>query len=394
MGWGDVITPAPQKIMQVDKKMLIGIDEFTFTILLKYKCSAMEWISIAEHIIMEFSKKTQLETVLRGSLQLMTVGKLQGYTTVYDLGEKDFYIALGYNPSHPKMGVCVRFSAKAWLIYRINFKALYSEDISLPVFIKRVKQGTDNHVRLSRIDMTIDYFNYVIDLDEMYAKLRDKELVIRDDQGRSLIRTINFYGKNQKIETIYLGSKKENSKGFMRVYNKKLEQIQNNGYRKQEAIACQDWIRCEAVYKGGYAHLISETIMNTEMDATEFKRYIAQIVAQKYRFFNQKNENYTEYTTDLLNVAEGKEYPKLYCESARDNSLNRNIEHLRKGSGLFPTMYKVQQLYGIDGLNRFWNYLFRYYKKQAWVGNDTLKELDLWLKKHEELKKIPLESNY
>ena len=53
-GLGDVITPAPQKVMQADKKMLIGIDEFTFTILLKYKCSAMEWISIAEHIIMDF----------------------------------------------------------------------------------------------------------------------------------------------------------------------------------------------------------------------------------------------------------------------------------------------------------------------------------------------------
>lgn len=198
MGWGDVITPAPQKVMQADKKMLIGIDEFTFTILLKYKCSAMEWISIAEHIIMDFLKKTKLETVLRGSLQLVTVGKLQGYTTVYDLGEKDFYIALGYNPVHPKMGVCVRFSAKAWLIYRINFKEIYSEDISLPVFLKTVKQGTENQVRLSRIDMTIDYFDYAINLDEMYAKLRDKELVVRDDEGRSLIRTINFYGKKPK----------------------------------------------------------------------------------------------------------------------------------------------------------------------------------------------------
>lgn len=159
-------------------------------------------------------------------------------------------------------------------------------------------------------------------------------------------------------------------------------------------MACQEWIRFEAVYKGAYAHLISDTLLNIEMDEREFKCYIAQIVAQKYRFFNKENEDYTEYTADLLNVAEGKEYPKLYCESTRDNALNRNIEHLRKGSGLFPTMYKVQQLYGNDGLNRFWKYLFRYYKKQAWVGNGTLKELDLWLKKHEELKKIPLENNY
>lgn len=380
--------------MQANKKMLIGIDEFTFIILLKHKCSALEWISIAEHIIMDFLKKTQLETVLQGSLQLVTTGKLQGYTTVYDLGVKDFYIALGYNPAHPRMGVCIRFSAKAWLLYRINFREIYAEDISLPVFMKRVKHGSENQIRLSRIDMTIDYFNYAIDLNEMYETLRDKNLVVCDDQGRSLIRTINFYGKNQKIETIYLGSKNENSKGFMRIYNKKMEQIQHNGYRKQEAMACQEWIRFEAVYKGAYAHLISDTLLNIEMDEREFKCYIAQIVAQKYRFFYKENEDYTEYTADLLNVAEGKEYPKLYCESTRDNALNRNIEHLRKGSGLFPTMYKVQQLYGNDGLNRFWKYLFRYYKKQAWVGNGTLKELDLWLKKHEELKKIPLENNY
>lgn len=380
--------------MQYIKEMRVGIDEFTLTILLNNKCTAMEWISCAENIIQQFLKKTKIETVLNGTLELVTSGKLQGYTTVYNLGLKDFYIALGYNEAHPRMGICVRFSAKAWVRYRINFKEIYKEDISLPVFMKRVDVGNDKCIRLTRIDMTVDYFNYAIDLDILYERLKEKKIVVQNDQGRGLIKSMSFYGKNHKIETIYLGSKKENSKGFMRVYNKKLEQIQSNGYRKEEAVACRDWIRFEAVYKGIYAHLISETLLHIEMDELEFKYYIAQIVAQKYRFFDVENTVYTEYTADLLKIAERKEYPKLYCESVRDNALNQNIEHLRKGSGLFPTLYKVEMLYGEKGLEKFWKYLFKYYKKNLWIGNDTLKELELWLKKHEDLKKVPLENNY
>ena len=379
--------------MDLEKKMLIGIDEFTLTILLKNKCNAINWINYAENIIGDFVQKSELETVLNGTLQEVNTGKLQGYTTVYNLGSKDFYIALGYNETHPRMGVCIRFSAKAWLIYQVNFRKLYRENILLPDFLVMVNNN-ETCIRLSRIDMTVDYFDYGIDIDLLYKNLKANKLSFQDEHGRNLIKNISFLGKNGKIETLYLGSKKENSKGFMRVYNKKMEQIQNNGYRKQEAIACSDWIRFEAVFKGKYAHLITNTLLHTEMNEVDFKCYIAQIVAQKYRFFDYECDSYTEYTADLVKVAERKEYPKLYCESARDNALNKNIEHLRKGSGLFPTMYKVQALYGEDGLKSFCQYLHWYYTGNFWIGKDTLKELNLWLKKHEDLRNVPLENNY
>ena len=38
----------------------------------------------------------------------------QGYTVAYQYGDNPFYFAVAYHPSHPKMGVIVKFSAYSW----------------------------------------------------------------------------------------------------------------------------------------------------------------------------------------------------------------------------------------------------------------------------------------
>ena len=80
---------------------------------------------------------------------------------------------------------------------------------------------------------------------------------------------------------------------------RKNEQIQTNGYRKQEALACKSWIRFEAVFRGQYAHIISETLLNDEWTREEFERYIAQIITQKYRFVEMDTELYTDFTEKI-----------------------------------------------------------------------------------------------
>ena len=68
------------------------------------------------------------------------------------------------------------------------------------------------------------------------------------------------YGTGGFIETVYIGSKKENTKALCRIYDKRLEQINKNGFRLDEALACDDWTRFEISYRGTYAWQCAEQL--------------------------------------------------------------------------------------------------------------------------------------
>lgn len=377
-----------------NKLLHIGVDEITFTIRLKEKVKMDEWDKRALNIIFDFVSASMVDIIFNGDIEPMTTGSLNGYTRCYNMGPKDFYFAMAYNEMYPNMGVCVRFSAKAWAVYRYRYEKLYQKKIILPDFLKMVADGSVGEVRLSRIDMTADYFNYDINLSELYDGLRDDAIIVQDDRGRKRIKNIRFVGSNACVQTIYVGSQKENTKGFLRIYDKKNEQIQTNGYRKQEALDCKNWIRFEAVFRGKYAHIISETLLDNEWTGEEFEQYIAQMITQKYRFVAMDTEQYEDFTQKLLDVADGSDKPDLYCGSPRDNSLRQNIAHIKHGSGLYPTLYKIGQLFGKGAEDEFMNYIFHCYKTEKWMSRQMYRELTLWLKKHEDLKNGQLKDNY
>lgn len=372
----------------------IGVDEITFTIRLEEKIKVDEWDRKALYLISDFISASHVNIVFNGQMEEMTTGKLNGYTKCYNMGPKDYYFAMAYNEMYPTMGVCIRFSAKAWAVYQYKYRKIFQEEIILPYFLKMIADNSEGLVRLSRIDMTVDYFNSNINLSKLYEELKDDAVVVQDDKGRKRIKNVRFVGSNESVQTIYVGSQKENTKGFLRIYDKKNEQIQTNGYRKQEALACKSWIRFEAVFRGQYAHIISETLLNDEWTREEFERYIAQIITQKYRFVEMDAELYTDFTEKLINVANGSDKPDLYCASPRDNSLRQNIAHIKHGSGLYSTIYKIGQLYGKEAETEFMNYIFHCYKTEKWMSKQMYRELKLWLQKHEDLKNGKLRDNY
>ena len=358
------------------------------------KIKVDEWDRKALYLISDFISASHVNIVFNGQMEEMTTGKLNGYTKCYNMGPKDYYFAMAYNEMYPTMGVCIRFSAKAWAVYQYKYRKIFQEEIILPYFLKMIADNSEGLVRLSRIDMTVDYFNSNINLSKLYEELKDDAVVVQDDKGRKRIKNVRFVGSNESVQTIYVGSQKENTKGFLRIYDKKNEQIQTNGYRKQEALACKSWIRFEAVFRGQYAHIISETLLNDEWTREEFERYIAQIITQKYRFVEMDAELYTDFTEKLINVANGSDKPDLYCASPRDNSLRQNIAHIKHGSGLYSTIYKIGQLYGKEAETEFMNYIFHCYKTEKWMSKQMYRELKLWLQKHEDLKSGKLRDNY
>ena len=373
--------------------LCLNIDEFTFSIFCSEKNDSKTWEECAELILENFVRNTKINIVFNGNVKDKIAGNLQGYTRTYDFGLKDYYFAMAYNERVSEMGVCVKFSAKAWSIYQAKYQKIFNEMITLSEFIHMVSDPIKETVRLSRIDMTADYFNYDFSLNDLYEALSNESVIVKDYQGKKRIKNLSFIGKHDSIETIYLGSKKANTRSFLRIYDKRKEQIANHGFRVDEIKKCHSWIRFEAVYKGNYAHTISETILSRSMDAITFNRFIAHTILQKYRFVDEKGD-YTAYTKDLIAIAEGEIFPSLVCSSPRDNALRQSIRHILSGSGLFPTVYKIEKIYGTNAGKEFAIFLYHSYKSMSWMSNGMKRELDIWLEKHSDLKNTELSDNY
>lgn len=126
----------------------------------------------------------------------------------------------------------------------------------------------------------------------------------------------------------------------------------------------------------------------------ELTAFIAQLITQKYRLFDINANDYLKVTTDLLEIASSSTCDALRTESPRDNSLHQSISHLRCGSGFYPTLYKIEKLYGIGKLEKFFKDLYIEFCDRTWITPSVQKELNMWLKKHADLIPEHLEENY
>lgn len=380
--------------MNKNQHILLNVDEFTLTMLLTAKDSLDEWVKCAEEIIHQFVAISMVEQIFDGELSEMSCEKLEGYDKCYNLGIKDYYFAIAYHSYRMDMGVCIKFSAKAWSIYQARYKKLYDDHIILPTFLQMLKCNINADVRLTRVDFTADYYNFGIDLNELHSKLQTRELIVQDDADRSRIRKTSFVGENGMIQTIYIGSRSKGSKGFLRIYDKKSEQIKNSGFRLEDAVENNDWIRFEMVYKGIYAHSIAEELLKQDFTEQEFAWFIAKVMVQKYRLYDVGKQEYRIETQKLIEIAEKSNAARLRFDRPQDNSLRKSIKYIVFSSGLFSVVYKIEQLFGAEGVDEFINYLRGCYVENIWKGETMTRELNAWLKKHADLSKGSLKDNF
>ena len=379
--------------MNKNQHILLNVDEFTLTMLLTAKDSLDEWVKCAEEIIHQFVAISMVEQIFDGELSEMSCEKLEGYDKCYNLGIKDYYFAIAYHSYRMDMGVCIKFSAKAWSIYQARYKKLYDDHIILPTFLQMLKCNINADVRLTRVDFTADYY-FGIDLNELHSKLQTRELIVQDDADRSRIRKTSFVGENGMIQTIYIGSRSKGSKGFLRIYDKKSEQIKNSGFRLEDAVENNDWIRFEMVYKGIYAHSIAEELLKQDFTEQEFAWFIAKVMVQKYRLYDVGKQEYRIETQKLIEIAEKSNAARLRFDRPQDNSLRKSIKYIVFSSGLFSVVYKIEQLFGAEGVDEFINYLRGCYVENIWKGETMTRELNAWLKKHADLSKGSLKDNF
>ena len=384
--------------------LTVGIDEFTLVLQPVEKAKITEWPEVAEEMISTFLIKSRLSD-LYGPME--PAAKMQaGYTSGLTYSDRPWYLTISWNEDMPTMGICVRYSAHAYAVFKQEYMQRFQVEVNIAAFLRMV-QDSIYTTRLSRIDLTADYFDYEDELlpnrqlspDLIYERLKDGSCAVRNWKGRQSVRNMSAIDKDGAYETFYIGARVGKSNGFLRVYDKKREQVQSMGHRYDEAIQYKSWVRFEASFLHDSAHQLTEQLLSGSMSRQDLQRWIAKHISDRYRFVDTSTNEVTAFTDDLIGISVGTNAAALIAPSPRDNTFRQSLEHLRVGSGLYPVLYKAFGMWG-DGADRqLIEYLYDDYvydfKIRLLKGKDEykLREMRLWLQKHgAETAKYPLES--
>ena len=310
--------------------------------------------------------------------------KQAGYTDSLIFPDKPL-LSISWHKIFDNMGVCVHFSALAWTMYQTSFSKTYHEYINVADFLRMV-QSEVYVTRLSRIDFVADYKNFPSSAspDTIYRGMIEEKLIVRNCENRKVVQKKEGLNKGGYYQTVYLGSKKSNTRYFCRIYDKKLEQLQKMGHYYQEAMNCDSWVRQEVVFRNIYAQQITEELLNNVHTDYELRSFIAQKITEKYRFYEEGASEPTEYTKALLEIVGNHQFPLLRNPSPRDNDLNASIRYLRRGSGLYAVLYKVSCIWGDDAEKELMELLYLEYKEKYKKDISKNKDIFLWLKKHQD----------
>ena len=383
--------------------LTVGVDEFTLILQSPDKVKVTDWPDTVDKILETFLHSSRL-TRLFGPMS--PAAKMQaGYTSGLTFDNRPWYLTISWNEDMPTMGICVRYSAHAYAIYKEAYKEQYQANLDIAVFLDMVQDDVYT-TRLSRIDLTADYFDYPDELlpdrqlspDLIYERLKDGSYVVRNRNDRQSARNMSALDREGRYETVYIGSRRGKTNGFLRIYDKKQEQIQTMGYRYDEALQYESWVRFEASFLHDSAHQLTEQLLSGSMTTQDLQRWIAKHITDKYRFVRSETGEATEFTADLLGVAAGSSVAALSMPSPRDNSLRQSIRYLRDNSGLYSTLYKALCIWENDADKQIMDFLWKdyeRYKDALTMGKEPykLREIEGWLKRHAaETKKHPLAS--
>ncbi|MDL2274050.1 replication initiation factor domain-containing protein, partial [Oscillospiraceae bacterium OttesenSCG-928-G22] len=332
--------------------ILIGVDEITIVLLPLERLDCLLWVDTISEIIEIFIGKSKIEELF-GKMDYAQSGLQQGYTHGLIFSDRPWHFGIYWHEDFSSMGICIKFSAYAYAAYMTEYSKRFGTPLNVASFLRMI-QSADYSVKLSRVDLTADYINYdnSINPDTIYEDLKAGTCIILDHKNRSLIRSKSAIDKDGKYSTIYLGSRKSKTNCFMRIYNKRLEQIQTMGFRYDEALQYDSWIRFEAVFRHDYARAIGADLIENVLTPADLQQFIAQKITEKFRFFDfdieKKAYKMKDYTQDLLDIASTYKFDVLRSEAPTDNDLRQTIIYLQKSSGLYSTLFKVNEVWG-DG---------------------------------------------
>ena len=304
-----------------------------------------------------------------------------GYTDGFTFQNLPYYFAIAWHQTNFTMGIILKFSASALSHYKASYQDYYSEAIDVHN-IAQLLYADYYDLRLSRIDLAVDYFNYPMAVNDLYQGLKIKKYIITNHKGRKNISNISAQEVNGQAQTIYIGSKKKNVNALLRIYNKYQEQLDNQGRYMHLTKYCNSWVRMEASYKGTYSNQILTLLL--AIDSSQYlSKLIVNKMIDKYCFHDAETGQMLPFTSDLLKGF--GIFPELESLNSRNNDLLATISYLLKGSGFYPLLRKIEEIWGTQARNHFIIRLVQEYEFN-YIPNP---DVGIWLNKFgDELSKL------
>ena len=330
------------------------------------------WYQIALSLAEAVAEKLSLPVLFGDYLPLERPPA--GYTDGFTFQRFPYYFAIAWHKINFTMGIVIKFSASALSHYKATYQDHYSEAVD----VHNIAQLLDDdyyELRLSRIDLAVDYFNYSMSVNDLYQGLKDKRYIITNHKAHKNLSKVSAQEVNGQAQTIYIGSKKKNVNALLRIYNKYQEQLDNHQARyKHLTRYCDSWLRMEVSYKGTYSNQILALLL-TIYTPQDLSKLIANKMIDKYCFYDTDTGADLPFTSDLLRGL-GR-FPALDSLNSRNNDLVATISYLMKGSGLFPLLKKIEEIWGTQARNHFIIRLVQEYE----INYTPNPDVRLWLTK-------------
>lgn len=261
-----------------------GIDQFTLTLYvdedeyLAYDCNYFQLV------LRRFSNELHLEEIF-GKPVLLPHGD-GWYNCIYDFGFDNRHLYFKYNDDTLSNQMSIVFHAETLREFLKSYRNKI--DSSITVFRLLRKLSTLGKIRLSRLDIAIDFIDEGVSVDNLAKGINDYDIVVTNSR-RSVIspEDVNQIGSGGKVETLYIN--RRTSASFLRIYDKKKEVLQKDSSFLKTAMECENWTRIELELKKYYAHNITELILSCKT-LDEFNKVILGVFLDKFKFLQDISE--------------------------------------------------------------------------------------------------------
>lgn len=330
-----------------------------------------DWQKLANEIIVEFEKTADLKNIFGERVKETSCP--QGYTNGFCYGQHSFYFCIAYNESSYNMGIIVKFSAQSLAYYlKKTNQQVYS-------FLQTLKSDK-YEFRLSRCDVDVDFMNEKFTPTQIFNDLKTEKVLVfyQKNQKNKLIfvrkhAKLQGFAINRDVPTVYVGSIASDCQ--LRIYDKKLEQIQQNGSKLAWVLQFDSVIRFEVALKHDLAHNITDLLLKVKNDK-QLNDLVLSVFLQKFYFKRARTDKATLYTKKMQKALKGDQEYLLGHVNA-DNDLLQRFKYLLLSSGTISTLYKILAVYGYDDLDQALEYIKNFV--QNWNVNDDCR---FWLQKH------------